>query len=294
MCSVVLAEDRCDFMVISPLRAYVDEFDDYTNNACRAFGFSGLIGPVHEWHKLQCKWEDALECCGVNHFHATDLQALEGEYNGWTATQRERLVSLLVKIVQEQLSSFRLLGSANAMSSYKYLPEYRSRHLRSPYFLGAVSVMSDGTRFAHYDFADEPVEFIFDQKSKHVKTLNDAHDDVLKTRWGYLCAAVSQADHRLVSPVQVADLVAYESKKYIEARMANPKAEDVPGLRWPMEQLKQLFYGGDTTWYNWHGLMLVTDFWGNYQQLCKFLKVDTKETHDERRRRFRATRSRLL
>lgn len=281
-------------MVISPLRAYLDEFDDYTNNACRAFGFSGLIGPVHEWHKLQCKWEDALECCGVNHFHAIDLQALEGEYNGWTATQRERLVSLLVTIVQEQLSGFRLLGSANAMSSYKYLPEYRRRHLRSPYFLGAVSVMSDATRFAHYDFGDERVEFIFDQKSKHVKTLNDAYDDVLKTRWGYLCTAVSQADHRLVSPVQVADLVAYESKKYIEARMANPKAEDVRGLRWPMEQLKQLFYGGDTTWYNWHGLMLVTDFWGNYHQLCKFLKVDTKETHDERRRRFRATLSRFL
>lgn len=265
------------------LRAYIDEFDDYTNAACTAFGFSGLIGSVHEWHKLQCRWEDALECCDVKHFHATDLQALEGEYKGWTANQRERLVSLLVGIVQEQMPNFRLLGSANAMSSYKYLPEYRRRHLKSPYFLGAVSVMSDGARFAHYDFADKPVEFIFDQKSKHVSILNDAYNDVLKTRWGHLSAGFSRANHRLVSPVQVADLLAYESKKYIESRMANVEATD---LRWPMEQLKKLFYGGDTTWYNWHGLMLVTDFWGNYRRLCKWLRVDTRETHDERRQRL--------
>ena len=279
--------------MISLLRAYIDEFDDYTNIACKAFGLSGLIGPVHEWHKLQCKWEDALECCGVKHFHATDLQALEGEYKGWTASQRDRLVSLLVRTVQEQLPNFRLLGSANAMSSYRYLPEYRRRHLKNPYFLGAVSVMSDGARFAHYDFADKPVEFIFDQKSKQVGMLNDAYGDVLKTKWGHLCAGVSRANHKLVTPVQIADLTAYESKKYIESRMANPEATDVADLRWPMEQLRELFYGGDTTWYNWHGLMLVTDFWGNYHRLCKFLNVDTNETQDERRRRFQATRSRL-
>lgn len=280
--------------VISLLRAYIDEFDDYTNPSCKAFGLSGLIGPVHEWHKLQCKWEDALECCRVEHFHATDLQALEGEYKGWTVSQRERLVSLLVRVVQEQLPNFRLLGSANAMSSYRYLPEYRRRHLKNPYFLGAVSVMSDGARFAHYDFGDKPVEFVFDQKTKHKQWIDQAYDDVLKTRWGYLCAAKSMANHRQVSPVQVADLLTYESEKYIGSRMANPEATDVADLRWPMEQLKELFYGGDTTWYNWHGLMLVTDFWGNYQLLCKFLKVDTKETHDERRQRFQASLDRPL
>ena len=272
--------------VMDVLRAYIDEFDDYTNENCKAFGFSGLIGDVREWHKLQCRWEDALECCQIEHFHASYLQALEGEYKGWTASQRERLISLLVRIVQEQLPRFRLLGSANAMSSYKYLPEYRRRHLKNPYFLGAVSIMSDGARFAHYDFNDKPVEFIFDQKSKHAHILGGAFDEVLKTRWGHLCIDVSQADHRLVSPIQVADLLAYESKKYIENRLANPELTDVTDLRWPMEQLKKLFYGGDTTWYNWHGLMLVTDFWGNYRRLCKWLRVDTAETHNERKRRL--------
>jgi hypothetical protein len=269
--------------VIGLLRAYIDEFDDYTSAECKAFGMAGLVGPIHEWHKLQCKWEDALDCCGVKHFHATDLQALEGEYRGWTAAQRERLISLLVKTVQEQLPNFRLLGSANAMSSYRYLPEYRRRFLKNPYFLGAVSIMSDGSRFAHFDFADKPVEFIFAQKSRRAGFLTQAYDDVLRTRWGHLCAGFSRADHRLVSPIQTADLVAYESKKYIESRMANVDATD---LRWPVEQLKSLLLGADTSWYTWHGLMLMTDCWGNYRRMCKFRRTDISETHDERRIRL--------
>lgn len=274
--------------MVSLLRAYVDEFNDYSDDRYVCFGMSGLVGPVPAWHKVQCEWEDALECCKVNCFHSTDLHASEGEYKGWTNSQRERLMALLVGVIQRNFPSFRLLGSANAMSSYRYLPEYRRRHLKNPYFTAAVSVMSDGLRFAHYDFGDKPVEFVFDQKTKHKQWIDQAYDDVLLTKWGYLCAAKFMANHRHVSPIQVADLLAYESKKYVEARMANPEVHDIADLRWPMEQLKKLFYGGDTTWYNWHGLMLLTDFWGNYQRVCKFLGVDTKETHAERRRRLDA------
>jgi hypothetical protein len=273
--------------VISLLRAYLDEFNDYTNEACQCFGMQGMIGPVHEWHKLQCKWEDALDCCGVKYFHATDLQSMEGEYRGWSAYQRERLVSLLVGIVQESLPHFRLLGSACAMSSYKYLPEYRRRHLKNPYFVTAVSAMSDGARFAHYEFGHRPVEFVFDQKTKHEHLIREAYDQVLLTKWGDLCGGKSMANHRLVSPVQVADLLAYESKKYIEARMADAEPAD---LRWPMEQLKSLFFGSDTTWYNWHGLMLLTDFWGNYKIMCKYRNIKYRETHDQRTRRLQSTR----
>jgi hypothetical protein len=274
--------------VISLLRAHVDEFNDYTDETCKSFGMSGLIGPVHEWHKLQCKWEDALDCCRVKYFHATDLQAFEGEYRGWTQNQRERLLSMLVGIVQESLSNFRLLGSANAMSSYRYIPEYRRRLLRNPYYLAAVSVMSDGARFAYDDFGKKPVEFVFDQKTKHKHLIDDAYDEVLLTRWGGMCAAKSMASHKLVSPVQIADLLAYECKKYIESRLENIEPED---LRWPMEQLKEVFYGSETTWFNWHGLMLVTDFWGNYRTLCKYRGVEYQENLEQKKRRLRAMKA---
>ena len=167
------------------------------------------------------------------------------------------------------------------------MPEYRKVHLQNPYFLCAVSVMTDSTRFAHYDFGDRPVEFVFDQKIKHQQWINQAYDQVLRTKWGHLCAAKSMADRRMVSPLQVADLVAYESKKYIEERLQNGDASD---LRWPMLQLRELFYGSETTLYNWHGLLLVSDFWGNYQRLCDHLKVPTRETYAERKRRIQEIR----
>ncbi len=194
--------------MVSLLRAYIDEFNDYTDVNCRAFGMAGLIGPVHEWHKLQSRWEDALECCGAKHFHATDLQGFYGEYSEWSVSQRERLLSLLVGVVQDQLAGFRLLASATAMSSYKLLPESRRSRLKNPYHLAAMSVMSDGARFARDQFGGKPVEFIFDQKIKHRQWIDQAYDDIAtNTSWGYLCAAKSMANHKLVSPVQVSRLV---------------------------------------------------------------------------------------
>jgi hypothetical protein len=278
--------------VVSVLRAYLDEFDDYENPNCVVYGIQGMVGPVHLWHQLQCNWEDALECCGVKYFHATDLNSSNGEFKGWTMQQRHQLTNLLVKVVRDNLSGFRLLGSAMFMSSYKKLPEYRRCKLRNPYFLSAVSVMSDAVRFSHFEFGNRPVEFIFDQKTKHTHWIDEAYDDVLSTKWGHLCAARSMANHRLVSPVQIADLVAYETEKYIAKRVKQTDSKDLePGeFRWQMKELKELFFPSDTTLYTWHALMLVTDFWGNYKRMCNALNIKTEETHNERKNRLQEIR----
>ena len=238
----------------------------------------GLIGTVHEWHKLQAKWEDALDCCRVSAFHATDLQSSEEEFKGWTVAQRERLLDLLVRVVQESMTELRFLASANAMDAYRRLPRYRKRATKTPYYLSAVSVMSDGARFAHEHFGDRPVEFIFDQKIKHYHLLDGAYKEILQGKYGHLCAGFSQASHKLVSPVQVADLMAYESSKYLSIVRGKLSPEN---LRWPMAQLKDLFFGSETAWFNEHGLLLVTDFWGNYERAYRLLNPD----HPTRKKR---------
>jgi hypothetical protein len=252
----------------------LDEFNDHTDKRCEEFGIVGLIGPVHEWHKLQAKWEDALDCCGVGAFHATDLQGLEKEYKGWTESQRQRLIGLLVRIVQESMAGFRLLASATWLPAYRNLPNYRRRLIRTPYYLCAVAVMSDGARFARYHFGGQPVEFVFDQKTKHKHLLSDAYDEVLQTSHGDLCAAFSQADHRMISPIQVADLMAYESARFLHAAIRKEVPPET--LRWPMRQLENLFFGSESSWFNHHGLMLVTDFWGNYERTDKLLRPDRR------------------
>jgi hypothetical protein len=65
--------------------------------------------------------------------------------------------------------------------------------------------------------------------------------------------------------------MACESEKYLDAIMRDTSPETP---RWPMEQLKGLFFGSETTWLNQHGLMLLTDFWGNYERADKLLRPD--------------------
>ena len=283
--------------VIDLLRVYLDEFNDYENENCVFFGMHGLIGPVQAWHRLQGRWEDALACCGAKHFHATDFDGNWGEFVGWSDYQKQRLMVFLTNIIRENLADFHLLGSAVFMSAYNRLPKYRSRSLRNPYFLCAVSAMSDATRLSHDFYGDKPIEFVFDQKAKHMQWINAAYDDVLLTKYGHLCAAKSQANHRHVSPVQVADFVAYEAGKYMQQRIKDVAVlgnKDLPPgeLRWPMQKLTSLFWGSDTTLYNLHALMMVTDFWDNYKRSRRLIEGSKKieETYDERKRRIQEIR----
>src|ERR1700687_3744513 len=267
------------------LRAYVEETSDHPEDNVVSFDVVGLIGPVHEWHKLQSKWEDALECCQVHRFHGTDLGSLERDYKGWTPYQRERLISLLVRVVQESMSNLRLIGANTVMKDFRDLPEGRKMAARDPYFLGVVWTMLQATWKAEEEFGGLPVEIIFDQKHKQVATLNDAYDQVLSTKVGHLLAGFTRGNHRFVSPIQVADLTAYESKKYLDAKLENKNPID---LRWPLKQLEDLFFGSKAALFNTHGLMLATDFEGDYQRMRESFGGKRNEVHrDEVHRKER-------
>ena len=252
------------------LRAYIDDTGDPNDLNCVAFGMSGLVGPVHEWHKLEAKWEDALECCGITRFHATDLQTLEGDYAGWSTFQRDRLVGLLVSVAQESMINLRLIGSSVLMPDCRNMPEYRKKILGSPYSLCSVWAMLQATWKANEDYNRQEIEFIFDQRQKQTQMLSDAYDAVIRTESAHLCLGWTKADHRKVSPIQVADLVAYESKKYLDGRIAGKnRYED---LRWPVEQLDNLFFHSKAALFNRHALWLASDIWGNYEKASDFHK----------------------
>ena len=267
--------------MLSFLRMYVDDTGDYSDERCDSFGMVGLVGAVHDWHKLQAKWEDALECCGVTRFHATDLQALEQDYEGWTKAQRERLVSLLVRVVQESMAAFHLIGGGIPLSDYRFLPQYRKDCLDGEYSLCAMWAMLQAVWKSKEELDSKPIEFIFDQRMKQVEALNIAYDQVSHMH-PRMCLALTRGDHKKVSPIQVADLVAYESKKYLESKLGIRPLNE---LRWPVQQLEELFFGSKAAVFTYDILMLISDHkWGNYEKARDILGVrtvrpDNAETH---------------
>jgi hypothetical protein len=246
------------------LRLFADETGDYENEKDLIFGMAALVGDVHTWHKIQSQWEDALACCGVTRFHATDLQAFAEDYKGWTSFQRERFVALLIRVIKENTLGLRLAGSATAMAHYRDLPAERQTRLGSAYGNAAMHAMGQALDFAVEEYGEQPIEFIFDNKTKHFHILKESYDAIAGIHsHGHLCAGLTMANHRLVSPVQVADLVAYESNKYANGRI-NGKGRD--DLRWPARQLDQFFSESKMVIFDWHSLMLVSDFDGEYEK----------------------------
>jgi hypothetical protein len=166
------------------------------------------------------------------------------------------------------MDTLRLIGSTILMPDYRRLPKYRQK-LSNPRELCAMWAMLQATWRANEDFGNQNVEFIFDQRQKQIKTLSETYDAVLKTEHGHLCLGWGQVDHRKVSPVQAADLVAYESKKYLDGRLAGKGRFEE--LRWPVKQLENMFFKSKAGNFDYKTLWLSSDVWGNYGKAKRFL-----------------------
>jgi hypothetical protein len=249
------------------LRMFADETGDHRDPATQVFGVVGIVGKVHTWHQLQSSWEDVLECNGIRAFHATDVENFGGEFSGWTSSQRERLISMLVRVVQEHINELRFVGAMMVMSEYDKLPEDRKNNLGNIYKFGCMNAISGALNVAGEDFEGDAIQFIFDQKQKHERLQDEAYHEIRSVNpFGNLCAGITRGNHRLVSPIQVADLFAYESNKYAKGRLAGKTRDD---LRWPAKQFDEHLEKGKIILLYHHSLMLCTDFDGSYEKQLK-------------------------
>ncbi len=228
--------------ILGMLRSYFDDTGDPKDVTCRVFGIVGLLAPASVWHATQAEWEDVLECFNIEAFHAVDFAHFTEQFTGWTEYERQRLLAALVEVIQRRIGAFALIRSAVVMQDFKRLNELQLQRARDPYFLCAHWAFGDSLSKAEKRWNGEPISFVFDRRNKSKHYLLDAWNQVVDEHpLGHLCSALTQADHRQVSPVQVADLFAYESNKYINGTMDGKAPDD---LRWPVEQLRELFKGG--------------------------------------------------
>jgi hypothetical protein len=73
----------------------------------RGFMFGGYLGPQCEWGRLESQWLRRLEHerkngRALSRFHAKDCAALQGEYEGWSESDRDAHVRKLVSIIRRR------------------------------------------------------------------------------------------------------------------------------------------------------------------------------------------------
>src|SRR5213592_1564804 len=84
-------------LVVNEFAAYFD--DSGHPNDQFAVVVAGFLANQKQWLALEKEWKQALVAEGVTVFHATDLQAGKGEFEGWHSATKAAFLDELVSII---------------------------------------------------------------------------------------------------------------------------------------------------------------------------------------------------
>jgi len=201
---------------------YCDEsYDNPTTSYCVA----GLLGEADAFKKLQANWIGINDRFKVKRFHASELNAMDGVYEGWSKNQQVQYSKRMLKAIRKRGSSLQITSIAIEADSYnKILTHEAQAKLGHPYivcFKTCLIMMATYMRclpeeykfsviFERNEHATEAVRIFY--------LLKD-HDKELGHRMG-TCTPGSWDDQ---VPLQSADLIAYESMRWLKSLRSKGK-----------------------------------------------------------------------
>ena len=219
---------------VAMLVSYIDESGHSGDSRIVAMG--GIVGSHLQMDALGNDWNVALRAHGIRVFRMSELEGSSGEFQGWSKQQRESLLADLFGCLEKHFAL--IFGAAVIVSQYRSLPELAQDVLMDPWFICFHICVSEaaGLVMWHRDDAsimDKVAVFIHQQREYQSRAISGFQ--FMKDNWDSgsrlgTCTPASTAD---IVQLQIADLIAYETRKHIENAIHNPH---VP-MRWPMKQL---------------------------------------------------------
>jgi len=223
---------HCKFMAC--FETYFDESGTHDTSLFTLLG--GAVGRRSSWLAITGQWSDALRAFGVTHFHSTDLANFYGEYENWNEINRQRFINRLLKILSNEplIPLFAAVKNDTFDSVCQEFPDFPI----TPYQFCCEWGMRSVMLLAKQKKRIAPVAVTFESgqqaKSPYMIGFQPAHLSVSRQR-SLGIGRVNFADKIETIPLQVADLVAYETWKEIcEVASGGTRA-----VRYPLKKLAE-------------------------------------------------------
>ena len=215
------------------LRFYCDaSFDSdpkldqtYTNGKYvpRTFVVGGFLATDTIWEKIQDRWAGCNQWACVSRYHAAEVNALDGEYTGWSKEKQIEYSKRLLATLGDQGTELCAISIGLKVRDYeKTISEEGRRKWGNHYvvcFKQAISYIAQlmgnlptEDKFAvilerDKEFENDAVEIFYSMK-----------DDL---SWGgglgRRLAACAPGNPEEIIPLQAADLIAYETFRYLDS-----------------------------------------------------------------------------
>lgn len=205
----ILADEDGYVLVI---RAYLDESGIHEGSP--VITVAGYFARPKQWQAFTRAWNRILKPAGIKCFHASDCQALQGEFKGWDKADRDNLVAQLLPIIPQHAGaglaiSLVLEDFENALTGREELRQY----LGEPYgacFQWLISTVLDttqraGTKEAIAVFHEQnDLQGVALRAFAYLQRRKDANKNLRSLTFG---------SKETYTPLQAADILAYEVGK---------------------------------------------------------------------------------
>lgn len=208
------------------LRVYADESHD--SDDARVMTMAGFLAPKNTWLPLWGEWQTILnspEFGGVV-FHASDCANGAGDFQGWPLPKREALQERLIAVVAHPPNE--IIGYSATIPIREYT-ELRPRikeimtigpgraisgPLDDPWFFVLQSLLVAVLRGAENVAPDENIGVVFDEHYLKGRVPVIYASIKMLPQFKDRLGGIAFGDKRKMVPLQVADLLAYESFRF--------------------------------------------------------------------------------
>lgn len=186
----------------------------------RIYVVGGFFSDEYTWAEIERRWRQENERVGVKRYHAANVNARSGEFEGWEKDKQILYSKNLIQILRDQRRKLHALScSIWASDYYRIINDEGRRKLGRPYvacFKSCVATIAREMEIRDFepedkfavvlernDFEDEAVEVFYTMK------------DTKEWPYHHRLATCAPGSYEDFVPLECADLIAYETFRLI-------------------------------------------------------------------------------
>lgn len=210
------------------LNAYMDESSDERKKKVQCI--AGLLAPAAQWNCIWGAWAQLLLRHGITEYHSKECLAGEGEFDQFEPPEREDIHTDFVNVILRSegtiaTATMILLPDfpeyADALERRRVLPRKGAVNgpLRDPYFMAFEHAVQEMARDRSVSAlpSNERIAFVFDQHHLSGRAGGLFHGLLAKeSDYRNRLGPCAFEDSEAFLPLQAADVIAYEYRRYAE------------------------------------------------------------------------------
>lgn len=217
------------------LEAYFDETGHDDDQHTKILGIAGCLTAPEIWRKIDKQWKTALQSENLPYFHMREYAHSQGIFKGWKndENRRRKIYSKLWDIISNR--GIMPLGCFVELEDFKRELQGQEHHvLKGAYYLCYMGCLRVVEQVIGFQQVGSVSTYFDDKKDSRSEALNIF--DILKPRYQARILLPEFRNMRDSAPLQIADIIAYESKKEFERKLENRSKK----ARWGFYQLEQM------------------------------------------------------